>query len=72
MKTKIFSTEHARVSMKNSNRKKNFKTENYFRRYQKTFSKIIFQILKTTEKILKYFKSFKNPGLQEGSKNPHF
>jgi hypothetical protein len=52
--------------------KKNFKIENYFRRYQKTFSKNYFQILKTTENILKNFKSFKNPGLQEGSKNPHF
>jgi len=47
--------------MKNSNRKKNFKTENYFRRYQKTFSKIIFQILKTTENIFYILKVLKTP-----------
>ena len=55
MKTKIFSTEHARVSMKNSNRKKNFKTENYFRRFQKW-------------KI--FFQNFKNPDFGGGQKTP--
>jgi len=72
MKTKIFSTEHARVSMKNSNRKKILKPKIIFGDIKKLFQKFYFQILKTTEKILNYLKSFKNPGLQEGSKNPHF